>query len=43
MRRIADGTEYITPSTIDDPATLVEVKDAMQISGYAQKKAGADH
>ncbi|HYZ92845.1 MAG TPA: propionyl-CoA synthetase [Actinomycetota bacterium] len=30
MRRIADGEEYSTPPTIDDPAILGEIADALQ-------------
>jgi propionyl-CoA synthetase len=35
MRRIADGEEYTTPATIDDPATLEEVAGALRQVGYA--------
>ena len=35
MRRIADGEEYTTPATIDDPATLDEMADALRGIGYA--------
>jgi propionyl-CoA synthetase len=35
MRRIADGEEYTTPATIDDPATLREIGEALQQIGYA--------
>jgi propionyl-CoA synthetase len=34
MRRIADGEEYKTPATIDDPAILDEVTEAFQRIGY---------
>jgi propionyl-CoA synthetase len=30
MRRIADGDEYTTPATIDDPAILDEISDELQ-------------
>ena len=30
MRQIADGEEYVVPSTIDDPAILDEIKQALQ-------------
>jgi propionyl-CoA synthetase len=30
MRRIADGDEYTVPATIDDPAILDEIADAME-------------
>jgi len=35
MRRIADGEAYTTPATIDDPAILDEVGDALRTIGYA--------
>ena len=38
MRKIADGEPYPMPSTIDDPAVLDEIEDAMKNVGYAQKK-----
>jgi propionyl-CoA synthetase len=37
MRKIADGEPYTAPSTIDDPATLGEIEDAMKRIGYAHK------
>jgi propionyl-CoA synthetase len=36
MRRIADGLEYTTPATIDDPAILDEIADALGRLGYAR-------
>ena len=36
MRCIADGEEYRMPATIEDPATLGEIADALQAIGYAQ-------
>jgi propionyl-CoA synthetase len=33
MRRIADGQEYTMPATIDDPAILGEIADAMERAG----------
>ena len=36
MRCIADGEEYRTPATIEDPATLGEIAEALQTIGYAQ-------
>jgi len=36
MRRIADGEPYTTPATIDDPAILDEVGDALRKIGYAE-------
>ncbi len=41
MRRIADGDEYSTPATIDDPATLDEMEDALREIGYARARAGS--
>ena len=37
MRKIADGEEYTAPSTIDDPAILGEIEEALQRIGYAKK------
>ena len=37
MRRIADGQEYSVPPTIDDPAVLPEIEDAVQTIGYGKK------
>jgi propionyl-CoA synthetase len=39
MRRIADGVEYTTPATIDDPATLDEMGEALRSIGYAPSPA----
>jgi propionyl-CoA synthetase len=36
MRRIADGDDYSTPATIDDPAILDEMSDALRSIGYAR-------
>ena len=35
MRRIADGEEYRMPATIDDPAILGEIEEALRSIGYA--------
>ena len=35
MRKIADGEDYRMPATIEDPAALDEVREAMQTLGYA--------
>jgi propionyl-CoA synthetase len=43
MRRIADGEEYTTPATIDDPAILDEINDALRESGYARPQAASAH
>jgi len=39
MGRIADGAEYKMPATIDDPAILSEIQEALGTIGYA-KTAG---
>jgi propionyl-CoA synthetase len=39
MRRIADGEPYTVPPTIDDPATLDEVRTALELLGYARAPA----
>lgn len=39
MRKIADGEPYSMPSTIDDPAILSEIEEALKKVGYAQKKS----
>ena len=36
MRRIADSEDFTTPATIDDPAVLDEMRDALETIGYAQ-------
>jgi propionyl-CoA synthetase len=41
MRRIADGVDYTTPATIDDPATLEEMGEALRSIGYARSPAAA--
>jgi len=38
MRKIADGESYVMPSTIDDPATLGEIEEALKKAGYAHKQ-----
>ena len=37
MRKIADGEAYKIPATLDDPAILDEIAQALQSIGYAQK------
>ncbi len=39
MRKIADGQEYNVPPTIDDPAILGEIGDALKTLGYPQRRA----
>ena len=38
MQKIADNETYKTPATIDDPAILGEIKDALGELGYAEKR-----
>jgi propionyl-CoA synthetase len=37
MRKIADSEDYSLPSTIDDPAILGEIEEALKKVGYAHK------
>ena len=37
LRNIADGQAYKVPSTIDDPAILPEIEDAVESIGYGKK------
>jgi len=37
IRRIADGQDYTMPATIDDPAILPEIAEALAGAGYPQK------
>ncbi len=39
MRRIADGEDYKMPATIDDPAILGEIEEALRGMGYARSDA----
>ncbi|MFC4353372.1 propionyl-CoA synthetase [Fodinicurvata halophila] len=39
MRHIADGESYNTPATIDDPAILDEICEALEEAGYAGRRA----
>ncbi len=36
MRKIADGSPYTVPSTIDDPASLTEIEASLFTIGYAK-------
>ncbi len=36
MQKIADSQEYREPATIDDPAILGEIAEALQSTGYAK-------
>jgi propionyl-CoA synthetase len=40
MQKIADDMEYKMPATIDDPAILPEIAEALQPVGYAAKHQG---
>jgi len=37
MQKIADSEDYKMPATIDDPAILTEIHDALKQIGYAQQ------
>jgi propionyl-CoA synthetase len=37
MKKMADGTEYGVPATIDDPAILDEIADSLKDLGYPRK------
>ena len=37
FRRIADGQDFSPPATIDDPAILGEIEEALKDVGYARK------
>ena len=41
MRKIADSEDYKLPATIDDPAILGEITEALQSVGYAEESKGA--
>jgi propionyl-CoA synthetase len=41
MRRIADGEEYATPATIDDPAILAEISNELERIGYGRTRVAA--
>ncbi|MCL0064814.1 propionyl-CoA synthetase, partial [Dehalococcoidia bacterium] len=38
IQKIADNKEYKTPATIDDPATLEEMEQALNSIGYAKAR-----
>jgi propionyl-CoA synthetase len=40
IKRIADGTPYTVPATIDDPATLVEIAADLATLGYPPRGSG---
>jgi len=37
IKKIADGQEYVAPSTIDDPVVLTEITEALGTRGYPKK------
>jgi len=39
MRKIADGEDYMTPATIDDPAVLGEIGEALAAAGFGAAPA----
>jgi propionyl-CoA synthetase len=39
MKKIADGQDYKTPATIDDPAILPEIAESLSKIGYARSAA----
>jgi propionyl-CoA synthetase len=41
MVKIADGEEFRMPATIDDPAILDEIAEAVETLGYGRTKATA--
>ncbi|MFO1060540.1 MAG: AMP-binding protein, partial [Dongiaceae bacterium] len=41
MQKIADGQDYKVPATIDDPAILPEIAEALAAIGYAHPAEGA--
>jgi propionyl-CoA synthetase len=43
MRRIADGDPYTTPATIEDPAVLDEMRDALRAIDYARPRSSSVH
>jgi len=38
IKKMADGTEYRVPATIDDPAVLEEIQKDLAVRGYPKKK-----
>jgi propionyl-CoA synthetase len=39
VKKIADGEVYKVPATIDDPAILTEIAQALEALGYPKHKA----
>jgi propionyl-CoA synthetase len=42
MQKIADAEKFKTPATIDDPAILDEIAEALASLGYPRAAAPAD-
>jgi propionyl-CoA synthetase len=42
MQKIADGQDWKPPATIDDPAILAEVGEALKEAGYAKAESAAE-
>jgi len=40
IKKIAEGTPYTVPATIDDPATLTEIAADLATVGYPHAPAG---
>jgi propionyl-CoA synthetase len=38
IQKIADNKEFKTPATIDDPATLSEMEEALNRIGFAKSR-----
>ena len=38
LKKIANGADYRVPATIDDPATLDEIRKSLAVIGYPRKK-----
>jgi propionyl-CoA synthetase len=43
MRRMADNEEYKVPATIEEPATLDEIREALVQLGYARHASNRQH
>jgi propionyl-CoA synthetase len=39
MKKIAEGSEYTLPATIDDPAILTEITESLKTLGYPRRPA----
>ena len=37
-KKIADGEDYKMPATIEDPAILEEITDALKVMGYTRRR-----